>query len=222
MNYDSLKKVILAKKYIWFEKPFELNIVGVRTSLIHPNIYNDIMCIAFLDEKGVKNYFTYTITTLPGKFWLNEPSRPEGCAIVMPGQYLNIYVKGIHGHTRPHEALIQYGSGINIWRDNDRDDIPEFEGPKVTIEKNVFIGANLHASWAKGERFMIDKDSAACQVAAENENHEQYLMQNVYNLEKHVLGYIPTCAQIMADKAKKCWVLHTYTLLVENDLKLGL
>lgn len=216
MDYQSLKKIVLKKGYKWFEEKFNPNLVGVRTELIQPNIYNDIMFVAWIDGDGKEKFFAYSQTTLPGKFWLNNPSRPSGCGILMPGQYVECWIKGTHGKSRPHDALVQYGGGVNVYRDNDKDNIPEFEGPNVKVEKNVYIGCNIHASWAPGERKTIDKDSAACQVAANNKHHET-MMGVVNERIKSVLGRLPSNAEIMNDK--KLWVKFSYTLLLEKDLK---
>jgi len=216
-KYEDLEKIVKAKGYKWFVEALKPNIVAIRTNLIVPNVYNDIMCVAYVDKVGKKFFFTYSITTLPGKFWLKNPLNPKGCGILIPGQYVDGWVKGTHGKTRPHDALLQIGAGVNIYRDNDKDEIPDFSGPGVTIEKNVFIGLNLHASWAIGDRKNIDKDSAACQVSATSWAHENILMKAVDNYIISQLGYLPTNSQIMNDR--KLQVKFTYTLLVEKDLK---
>lgn len=216
MNYDTLKGIILGKGYKWFEEPENLNIIGIRTQLIVPNVFNDLMIIGYIDAKGEKKIFSYTQTTLPGKFWLNKPTNPKGCAILIPGQYINGWIKGTHGKTRPHDALIQYGGPVNVFRDNDKDDVPEFEGPDVTVEKGVHIGLNIHATWNVEERKYIDKDSAACQVASMAWAHEK-LMSLVDNWIIKKLGRLPSNKEILADKS--LWVPFSYTLLLEKDLK---
>lgn len=215
VTYENLEAIVKGKGYKWFTEPGKLNLIGIRTNLIVPNVYNDIMCIAYIDAKGVKKAFNYAQTTLPGKFWLNNPMNPKGAGILRPGQYTS-WVKGTHGKTRPHDALIQIGGPVNIWRDNDKDDIAEFEGKGVTKEDNVYIGLNIHASWAKGDRAFIDKDSAACQVSFNSWNHEQMMaLVDAYIISQ--LGYLPTNKAIMENP--KLQVKFTYTLLEEKDLK---
>jgi hypothetical protein len=215
-NYDTLKKISLDKGYKWFDEPLKLNIIGIRTNLCIPNVYNDIMCVCRIDDKGVKNVFSYNQTTLPGKFWLNNPSNPKGCAILPEGQYIDKWIRGIHGKSRPHAALIQRGGPLDIIRDNDKDDLAELTGPNCVLEKGVWIGLNIHASWAIGDRKYIDKDSAGCQVSANAWHHEQ-LMLRVNDYEKKVLGFIPTYEQM--EKNPKYQVKFSYTLLNEKDLK---
>lgn len=228
LNYSLLKKIILAKGYQWFDEAYKPNIVGVRTSVIQPNIYNDLMFIAWKDKFGKEYFHSYTQTTLPGKYHLNNPNvQQQGCAILVPGQYLNCWIKGTHGKTRPHDALVQFGGPVIVWRDNDKDDIPEFEGPGVHLQKNAWIGLNLHAPWSEEERKFIDKDSAACQVASNSKAHVRFLMNVVDLCIKNKLGYIPKNSDlhIVDEHGKlvnqKLWVYFSYTLLVESDLKLA-
>lgn len=228
LNYSVLKKIILAKGYQWFEKPYQPNIIGLRSNTILPNIYNDLMFIAYKDEFGKEFFANYTQTTLPGKFHLNNPNiKQNGCGILMPGQYVNCWIKGTHGNTRPHDALVQFGGPVNVWRDNDKDDIPEFEGPNVTIQKGVYIGCNLHAPWTEEERKFIDKDSACCQVASNSWAHVKFLIAPVDLYIKKQLGYIPKNSDLHITDVKgnlvnkKLWVYFSYTLLIEDDLKLA-
>lgn len=213
MDYERLKTIVLGKGYKWNEDPLYPMLVGVRTELIIPNVYNDLMFVCWVTETGEKKVFSYTITTLPGKFWLNNPSMPVGTAILMPGQYFS-WIKGTHGHTRPHDALVQFAGGVNIVRDANKNDLAEWKG--LPIKTNQFIGCNIHASWAIGDRKFIDKDSAACQVASNSWNHIQ-LMDKVNAYIKKKLGSLPTNAEIMNDK--KLWVVFGYVLLEEKDLK---
>lgn len=216
MNYDQLQIIVTGKGYKWFTEAWKPNLIGVRTNLVIPNVYNDLMFLAYVTDKGEKKIFAYSQTTLPGKFWLNSPLSPKGTGILIPGQYVDCWVKGTHGHTRPHDALLQIGGGVNVVRDNDKDSIPELTGPNTSVEKNVYIGLNIHASWAIGDRKTIDKDSAACQVASNSWNHEQMMkVVDAYYASK--LGKLPTNAEIMAKREYQVKI--SYTLLTENDLK---
>ena len=213
LTYDKLKAIVLGKGYKWIDEPLYPMLVGIRTTLLVPNVYNDVMCVCYVTDKGEKKMFSYTQTTLPGKFWLNNPSRPEGCAVLVPGQYF-AWVKGTHGHTRPHNALVQFGGPVCIVRDNDKDDLAEWE--KMPILTNQYIGCNIHASWAIGDRKFIDKDSAACQVGSNSWNHEQMMKQvDLYIIKK--LGRMPSNTESMNDP--KSQVVIGYTLLLEKDLK---
>lgn len=221
MTYAALKNIILKKGYKWFDKLYQPNLIGVRTNLVIPNVYNDIMFVAYLDKDKngniVEKVFTYSQTTLPGKFWLNSPSNPKGCAILPEGQWLDCWIRGLHGKTRPHFALVQRGAPLDVIRDNDKDDIAELTGPATTREKGVWIGLNIHASWAVGDRKYIDKDSAACQVSANCWHHEE-MMKVVEKYIKSVIGYVPSPQE--AEENPKLQVRFSYTLLNENDLKL--
>lgn len=217
MKYREFKNIILKKGYKWVDEPLYPNLIGERTDVIKPNLYNDIMYAARINKKGEEEVFSYLITTLPGRFHLESPGKPEGCGILLPGQYFS-WVKGLHGKTRPHEALVQLAGAVEIVRDNDRDSIPEITGPLCKKFSNQYIGLNIHASWSTEDMKFIDKDSAACQVASRNEDHEKMMSWvDEYLIKKY--GFLPTIEQLQDFKTKKYFCPFGYTLLVESDLK---
>ena len=52
-----------------------------------------------------------------------------GTAILVPDQYRGVYKIDTHGGKRRYTALCQRLGPVKIWRDNNRDRIPDYEGP---------------------------------------------------------------------------------------------
>ncbi len=217
MNYNELKKIVTECGFKWNDTPLYPNLIGVRTKLTKPNLYNDLMFVARLNVHLQPEVFSYVITTMPGRFHLEHPSRPEGCAILLRGQYFS-WVKGEHGHTRKHQALVQLAGPVTIVRDNDKDSIPELTGPNCKKFTNQYIGLNIHASWNTADMTFIDKDSAACQVASKNEDHEKMISWVDEHL-KHKFGFLPSIAQLQEFESKKYFQAYGYTLLDEDDIR---
>ncbi len=180
MTYTDLKKIQLSNNFLWFDEPFKPNLIGVRTRLIIPNVFNDIMFVAWKNEKGKEFLISYTQTTLPGKYFLESKKfRPkEGCGILKANKQYHSWIKGTHGKARPHDALIQLIAGVDIIRDNNTNSMPEVSGPDSKEFDNVLIGLNIHGPWQQSEVHLIDQDSAACQVAADKKYQDTYQCGN--------------------------------------------
>lgn len=143
-------------------KPYHLNVVGIRSKPGVPNKFDDTLCIFFKDEKGVRTMYRLNITTEPGRYWLNNPGRVEGTAVLARGQHLYCWAMGFHKGEYP--ALVQVGP-MTVYRDNDKDDIAEEQGIK---QKGIF-GINLHRSNPNTQSINVEKWSAGCQVTSKDE-----------------------------------------------------
>src|SRR6478609_4254603 len=96
---------------------YNLNLVGIRSNDMTPNQFNDWEYV-FWKYAGSWELVKFRITTDPGLFYLKNPANVEGTAIVKPGQYINVWSKGLHKGEYP--ALVQTGP-ITVFRDNDKD-----------------------------------------------------------------------------------------------------
>jgi hypothetical protein len=175
INLNKLISVMKKKKYKINRSPLEPNIVGIRKSF-PLNIFNDKL-ILFWKENNDWKIKEYTITTKPGKYYLEHPINPKGTAQVVEGQYLNLWKIGIHGKgtknifnaliynliklltlnklhlsklAKRHKALIQINP-IKVYRKND------------LIEKGNF-NINLHRYHPTKTLNEVHNASAGCQV----------------------------------------------------------
>ena len=189
-----VEKILKSKGYAYFDKGnYNVNIVGIRAKeRIQDNTFNDVLIIEYpYNGRKVRN--VYLITTDPGLYYLKNPiAGNNGCAILVPGQYRGMWKIGLHRNK--YAALVQK-SPIKIYRDNNKDNVLDFDSK--TITEGVY-GINLHkAGW---DSIQIDNWSAGCQVFKRSSDFNE--------------------AMILFSKAS---TLHgnsfTYTLLEESDVK---
>ena len=97
-NTYNFEKLFKSKGYFWFTKgTYNLNIVGVRSSNNNnvTNKYDDILVVDYNTDSCHKRV-CYTITTEPGKYYMQKLGNPKGTAILVPGQYRNCWQIGLH------------------------------------------------------------------------------------------------------------------------------
>lgn len=155
--------------YKIFDRPYELNIVGVRSGSTIPNKFDDKIAVFYKNDKGTWEGKIFNATTDPGTYWLNKPMEPKGTAILKQGQYINSHQIGLH--RGKYEALVQRNPVV-VMRDYDRNAILDFNNGKD--DKGLF-GINIHRANATGTTTIIDKYSAGCQVFENAEEFGQFL-----------------------------------------------
>jgi len=88
MSIPPILQRVKDKGYMTFENGhYNLNIIGVRTSSRIANKFDDWLHVVFKDENDNWVNMTFQITTDAGLYHLKNPSRIEGTAILMAGQY---------------------------------------------------------------------------------------------------------------------------------------
>lgn len=191
ITIEALKSALKKLNHKWFsDRP---NIIGIRTTLNAPDVFNDILCLVYMDN-GTEVLKTYSITTEPGVYYQKKLLNPKGCAIIALGQYENAYSIGFHQNKSDHRALIQSGK-ITVLRDKDLDGIA---GNSGTSESGYF-GCNIHGAKKMGDTKEIGPWSAGCQVHSKWSNKEE--MIDICEKFKEVTGN-----------------KFTYTLIKETDL----
>jgi hypothetical protein len=139
---------------------YDLNIVGIRSRDTTVNAFNDLMTVSF-KVKGQWYTRSWACTTDPGLYWLNNPGRREGTAILCPGQYRGCYKLGKHRGS--YTALTQ-AKPVRVFRDPDRDN--EHDTVGVSTQEGLF-GINIHRASRKRVSTRVDKWSAGCTVFAD-------------------------------------------------------
>lgn len=188
---------IKAKGYKTFEgdAPYDLNIFGVRSSNTTSNSFDDIVGVVYRCADGGMHLEYWQATTDPGTYWLQNPSRVEGTAILVPGQYRSTYKLDLHGGS--YTALCQRAGTVKVYRDNNRDNVLDWEG----TEHEGYYGINIHRASSSNTSTQVNKWSAGCQVIANPDDFARLL-----ELANKQIEYHPT------------WTKFTYTLLEEADL----
>ena len=155
-----IQATLLQKGFKTFSRPFELNIVGIRSNSTKPNSFDDSLNIYYKTSDGKWQFHQFAATTDPGTYWLMNPMNPQGTAIVKHGQYINSHRIGLH--RGKYLALVQQRPLIVI-RDYDRNATLDFMNGK---EETGIFGINIHHASVNGTTRTVDKYSAGCQVFA--------------------------------------------------------
>lgn len=145
-------------------KPFNLNIVGLR-NMESEKLNRFAGCIALIFKfNGMWKGIVCRATTLPGKYWLENPMNRNGTAILKEGHHPKMFKVGLH---KGEPALQQY-TAVTVYRDNNGDSMPDKGGPK---DRGMF-GINLHDAHEDVVVQNVGRWSAGCQVvqAAEDMN----------------------------------------------------
>jgi hypothetical protein len=168
-NIRALIALMRRKGYVIYDKPYQLNIVGVRNDSTTPNSFDDTMYVFWKDGAGKWQGKFYNITTDPGTYWLNNPENPQGTAILKEGQYINSHQIGLHRGN--YKALTQKNP-VTVLRDYDRNAVLDFVNGK---EDTGLFGINIHRASATGTTKTIDKYSAGCQVFENADDFANFL-----------------------------------------------
>jgi len=157
------------------DRPFELNIWGFRSVETQPNRFDDEMHVFFnINEAGGLpqwKSFVFPCTTDPSTYWLQNPMRPQGTAILKEGQYKGVYA--IDLHRGKYKALCQRNGEVTVRRDSNKDNFLNFDS---SYEESGLLGINIHRASSNGVTKTIDKHSAGCQVL-QNVEHFKLLME---------------------------------------------
>lgn len=167
---QSILKTMTERGYKIYSRPFELNIVGIRTNNTVPNSFDDTLNIFYKNSAGDWQYHSSPATTDPGTFWLRNLMNPQGTAIVKQGQYIGSHGIGIH---RGKYTALTQKRPLTVIRDYDRDAVLDFNNGK---EQTGIFGINIHRASINGTTKFVEKYSAGCQVFA-NINDFNLMMQ---------------------------------------------
>lgn len=135
---------------------YNLNIVGVRTPPGQVNAFDDELHLIYKDEYDQWVDLAFPCTTDPGLYWLKNPGRRAGTAILKPGQYRGAYQIGLHRGRYP--ALVQR-KPVTVYRDRNRDDVLDMDS---STEQDGLYGINIHHAGFDSHR--VDRWSAGCTV----------------------------------------------------------
>lgn len=200
LTKQQIEKAVLSKGYKWFNddtnKGFDLNIVGIRTSIPGDkvtNVFDDFITISY-KENGTWKFYAWSATTDPGRKAVLEFSNSKGVAILVPGQYVKTHI--IRKHQGKYDALCQDKS-VKVFRDKNKD--MKFDMNPSSVEEGIF-GINIHRSNPKTESQLVEDWSMGCQVFKRVKDFNEFM--TILNKSKDIHGN-----------------RFTYTLLESRDIK---
>lgn len=162
MQPKSLKSILQAYKtngYALDDRPFAMNIFGIRANSTESDRFDDILGYLYKDGKGNWNVVQNAGTTDTGTYYLNNPENSKGTALLIAGQYKDAYALGMHKQS--YLAFRQVGK-VKVFRDYNRDAILDFNNGR--LDEGSDFGINLHRASLTGKNYTIGKYSAGCQV----------------------------------------------------------
>jgi hypothetical protein len=161
--------IIRHQGFVLYDKPYQLNIVGIRSLENKSNRFDDALYVLFKNNKHQWESYKYTITTDPGTYWLLHPMQVDGTGILKQGQYVDAYQIGLH--KGQYKALVQR-KPVTVIRDYDRNAILDFYNGR---ESTGLFGINIHRSSIYGITKTVGKWSAGCQVFEKNEDFIHFM-----------------------------------------------
>lgn len=154
-----------------------LNLFGIRSRESKSDKFDDLGGVAWIDENGQKELFNFWMTTDPGKHWLTTPMSKEGTIILVPGQYKNVYAKGLHAGK--YDAFKQVKEMYYV-RDYNKDLVLDFDlyRDKEQLKIRGFWGingTNLHRASEFKIVELVGPYSAGCQVVQRPETFKKLI-----------------------------------------------
>jgi len=175
-NVKQLLDILNSNNYKVFTRPYEMNIVGIR-STEEPNKFDDAMCIFYKNDSGSWIYHQYPCTTDAGTYFLLNPINKLGTAMLKEGQWLNAYKIGMH---RGKYSALTQAKPVTTYRDFDRNAIFDFGQNTST----GLYGINIHKSGKDSSE--VNNWSAGCQVFSKTADFDAFMQ--MANKQKSLYG----------------------------------
>ena len=166
-NIRTLLTIFDTKGYKLNTRPFELNIVGVRSNSVIPNSFDDLLYVFWKDDNGDWDGKYFSVTTDAGTFWLQSPMNKLGTSLLKQGQYKDAYAVGLH--KGQYKALVQV-KPVTVILDYNRDAILDFNNWE---SKTGLFGINIHQAGTSSEE--VGKWSAGCQVFQTQKDFNEFM-----------------------------------------------
>jgi len=159
-------KAMQANNYTIVERPWELNIVGVRKQYNGDKIsdrYIDDLNIFYKNDDNIWIHKRTKISTMPGKHYFDNFANPKGTGILAPGQYKNLYQMGEYG--KHGFALVTAGRKQTAFRDKNKDGFINLDQGSLDTGNHamyIHIGAPNNGfvkNWSAGCQVFMKKAS---------------------------------------------------------------
>lgn len=190
---EIIMQALSAKGYRVFQRPYELNIVGIRSENNVPNAFDDSINLFFVDSAGAWQFRSCPATTDPGLPYLKKTINASGAAILKANQYVGAYAIGMH--RGQYLALVQRAP-VTVIRDYNKDGILDFTSGR---QETGLFGINIHRAQEKGHTKYVEGFSAGCQVFANAEDFQQFMQY--CEMHKKLYGNIFSYTLLQLEKS---------------------
>lgn len=167
----SICNLFTQKGYSFFsEGAYNLNIIGIRGQNTEPNKFDDMLIVLYKDEHDDWQFFKTAVTTDPGRYWLLNPMRVDGTAILAEGQHKGAWILGLH--KGKYKALVQRTNEVTVYRDRNKDNKLDYD--QCSMQRGYF-GINIHRASQFNIVSEVDKWSAGCQVIQDSHKFDEFI-----------------------------------------------
>jgi hypothetical protein len=192
-DIDALLEVLRFKKYKIFERPYEVNTIGVRYQYPgqdYSNQFKDRMYALWKDKNGQWKQKNWAISTIPGKIpgskdrkagikYLKDKVGKSrgGLGILKPAQYIDVYYMDYHLGKKNYDRAMRTKGKQLAYRDQN------YGSPKLTYTnedpKNKKGGSNfamfIHKAYNSSKNtYGVQNWSEGCQVFQDPKCLNQY------------------------------------------------
>ena len=169
---ELLLGVLRERGYVVFQAgPYDLNVVVLRAIPGVADAFDDLLCVAYIDDVGAWRCEAWACTADPGRPGLLAPRRADGVAVVAAGQHRAAWCLGEHHRGRPdaYEALVPCRP-IPVYRDANRDAVVDY-GPATSTSS----ATNIHRASAHHRSTVVGPWSEGCVVVADPQDFARFL-----------------------------------------------
>lgn len=172
---------------VFTEGDYNLNIIGERFKSA-PNTFNDILHVVFKVD-GLWQHHQFKCSTEPGLFWLENPSRVDGCAVLQsPQQMRGAFELGLHKGTY---TCLRQRKVVKVWRDSNKDAVIDYG----ELADSEAWAIQIHRASKQRTSTRVNRWSAGCTVVANPASYDIF---------------IQICEQ---QKRHRGWSSFTYTMI---------
>lgn len=166
---------------IFTEQNYDLNLIACRSPSREAGKFDDIFHVIYrVGDRFIHESFP--CTTDAGLYWLHNPSRVAGTAILVPGQYRSVYKLDMHAGK--YLALCQRNGVVQVYRDNNRDSILDHNPDSI---ETGYFGINIHRASRYGEAEDVGRYSAGCIVLQSPDDFDHLIA--LAKRQRDTLGY---------------------------------
>ena len=172
---------------IFTDYNYDLNLIACRSPSRVSGLFDDVFHVVYrMGDRYIQE--SYPCTTDAGLYWMQNPSRVEGTAILVAGQYRGVYKLDMHAGR--YLALCQRNGAVSVYRDNNRDDILDHDPNTIQLGTNFGINihrASAHSTAESGLTENVGRYSAGCIVIQDSGDFDRLIA--LAKKQRDTLGY---------------------------------
>ena len=160
---------------IFTDYNYDLNLIACRSPSREAGVFDDMFYVIYrMGDRYIQE--AYPCTTDAGLYWLYNPSRVEGTAILVAGQYRGVYKLDMHAGR--YLSLCQRNGAVAVYRDNNRDHILDHDPNTIQLGTNFGINihrASAHSTQENGLTENVGRYSAGCVVIQDSGDFDRLI-----------------------------------------------